>query len=270
MNWNINNHNLKSLFSKKHIIYSLCILSLLLLQASFAFSNNTDLLKEANLAYTEGNYQIAKDKYEQILDSGKQSAALYYNLGNTYFQLKDNGKAMLNYERAKRLKPNDKDIANNILLIHKNLSKKVNTYPVIFYKQWWQNILNIFSSFIWSILCILALWGCFALGILFLKSNNDIKKRKRSFGSALALFVLSLLFFVFAFNKYQLETDSTYAVLTKENTSFKKDAAGNAEVLDELPAGIKVHIEDKIEDWVKILLTDDRTGWVKKENLEVI
>ena len=69
--------------------------------------------RSADALYQDGQYQQAVEKYEQIASS-IQNGAVYYNLGNAYFRLGNRGKAILNYERAKRLMPRDKDTNFNL------------------------------------------------------------------------------------------------------------------------------------------------------------
>ncbi|HNU77225.1 MAG TPA: hypothetical protein PKM75_02565, partial [Prolixibacteraceae bacterium] len=47
------------------------------------------LLEEANKHYTDQEFDRAAEKYEQILASGKESAEVYFNLGNAYFKTGD-------------------------------------------------------------------------------------------------------------------------------------------------------------------------------------
>ena len=59
----------------------------------------------ANDSYAAGEYDVALADYEAILNDGKHSSALYYNLANTYFKLEQLGRAILYYNRALRLSP---------------------------------------------------------------------------------------------------------------------------------------------------------------------
>ncbi|MEG0162647.1 MAG: hypothetical protein RR652_01810, partial [Mucinivorans sp.] len=46
-------------------------------------------------AYETGDFATAIDRYNQIIDRGEHSAALYYNLGNAYFKSDMTGQAIL-------------------------------------------------------------------------------------------------------------------------------------------------------------------------------
>ena len=68
----------------------------------------------AAAAYRAEDYDKAAAAYEEVLRGGKESGALYYNLGNSYFKKGSLGKAVLNYERARRLVPRDGDLNFNL------------------------------------------------------------------------------------------------------------------------------------------------------------
>jgi tetratricopeptide (TPR) repeat protein len=72
------------------------------------------LFIRANGLYGDGKYAEAATAYEQILAQGIESGAVQYNLGNAYLKAGDVGRAVLAYERARRLIPGDPDLAANL------------------------------------------------------------------------------------------------------------------------------------------------------------
>ncbi len=72
------------------------------------------LYNEANALYRQGEFQAARDRYHQVVQTGTQNAQLYYNLGNASFKANQLGEAILWYERALRLEPRDADIQANL------------------------------------------------------------------------------------------------------------------------------------------------------------
>ena len=83
---------------------SLTITVILLIACSQAhgqisFDEGDIKFKTANQFYKEGKYLEAIKAYEEIVDDGGlESGAIYYNLGNSYFRLRNLGKTILNYE----------------------------------------------------------------------------------------------------------------------------------------------------------------------------
>jgi len=68
----------------------------------------------ANVAAEEGDLQTAITSYEELIEGGRQSAALHYNLANAQQRAGDLGAAILHYERAAALDPGASDIATNL------------------------------------------------------------------------------------------------------------------------------------------------------------
>src|SRR4051812_31417158 len=90
---------------------------------SFIFSAEAEVLNEsqqvqlfvkANEAYHQQKFSDAKNKYEELVDSGLTNGNLYYNLANCYVKLNNNGLAMAYYLKAKELNPRDADIDSNL------------------------------------------------------------------------------------------------------------------------------------------------------------
>jgi tetratricopeptide (TPR) repeat protein len=70
--------------------------------------------EQANRFYEDKDYPSAIRLYENILAQGRESAGVYFNLGNAYFKAGDLGHAVLNYLKAERLHPSDPDIQANL------------------------------------------------------------------------------------------------------------------------------------------------------------
>lgn len=58
-------------------------------------------------------YDEAEKMYLLLLKKDKLNANAFYNLGNTYFHLKQYANAVLYYEKAKKIQPDNKQIQHN-------------------------------------------------------------------------------------------------------------------------------------------------------------
>jgi tetratricopeptide (TPR) repeat protein len=74
---------------------------------------------DANRQFQSGDFAGAAASYENILIAEGPSAAVFYNLGNSYQTLKQYGPAILAYERARLLAPRDPDLLANLALARK-------------------------------------------------------------------------------------------------------------------------------------------------------
>ena len=92
------------------MLAALCALAVLVAgDASAQESSATSLMTRANERYGLGEYAEAIQQYEGLIDRGYSDAALYFNLGSSYFESGDLGRAILSYLRARKLSPRDTD-----------------------------------------------------------------------------------------------------------------------------------------------------------------
>ena len=99
---------------------SITFLAILLFSTVVSAQNQQNkLFDEANEAYSRGEYDQAIKKYEQITQTAGYAPGVLYNLANSYALSGQPGKAIVNYQRALRLTPNDSDITGNLQLVKK-------------------------------------------------------------------------------------------------------------------------------------------------------
>lgn len=100
------------------------------------------LFDEGNASYRDGNFEEARTAYEAALSLGFESAALYQNLGNAYFRLDRLGQAMVNYQRAARLRPANPEIKHNIRLVQTRSRDRFSQVPTPVLTQWWNGFID--------------------------------------------------------------------------------------------------------------------------------
>ena len=130
----------------------------------------------ANKAYKEKRYQQAIKDYELLLRTQK-TASLYYNLGNAYYRTGDFTKAILNYERAAKINPSDRDIKFNLQFVRAQLKDGFTDEDESFLITWYKSIINVMSIDCWAILgiisIIIAIFGSLSY---FFMSSVTIRK----------------------------------------------------------------------------------------------
>ncbi len=122
----------------KRSTFSLLLMGLLLLAGlllavtvlSPKVSADATAVEAANNLTMSGHYAEAVQLYEEQVARGVQDSALFFNLGNAYFQQGDLGRAVLNLERASQLNPRDADIANNLALVREQTTELFTEEPV--------------------------------------------------------------------------------------------------------------------------------------------
>lgn len=246
-----------------------CTLLLLLLPNWILGQSLQEIFKQANIAYSNEKFAEAAQLYEQVVSSNRVSAHLYYNLGNAYFKQKKVGPAILNYERALRLSPKDKDTNKNLAMANTLVIKKINTYPMLFYKRWWLNVLHTFSSGWWAFGALICVWSSLFLGVSLVRQTIT-QRRRQAFLAIFGLTVLAAMCNILAYNKYIAESNQDYVVVMSEEVALKMGPGANSQDATFLSAGIKARIIDRVDDWFKVVLTDEQEGWLQKVDLEVI
>jgi len=227
------------------------------------------LFDRANQAYRQGKFSEAIQEYEQILQRGSVSGELLYNLGNAYYKAGNVGKAILNYERALRQMPTDDDLRHNLQLANLMIVDKIEATPRLFVWDWWDGIRSAFSlstitwlSYVLFVLVVIAI----ALAVL---APSYAKRRLAFFGGVASSMLLIFAIVIFV-GKLREVNDTTLAVVTTNITTVKNSPDPKSTDAFVLHAGVKVSITDKVNDWMKIRLSDGKVGWMEQRAAEII
>ena len=250
---------------KKSITFIIAILTFIF---SHAATTNA-ALDSANVAYKKGNYEKASKIYESILSGGMESANLYYNLGNTYFRLKDTPKAILNFERAELLAPDDDDINFNLNLVNSYSVDKVTPIPEFIIYTWVKNVIHIFTVNQWSVfgLSFFVLTLLFMLLFLF---SGVAGWRKFFFWFGTFFFLISIFTTAFAFKARSEIVNNHSAIIIAAVTTAKSSPDDASTDLFIIHVGTKVLINEELNDWTEIKLGDGSIGWIKSKDFEKI
>jgi tetratricopeptide (TPR) repeat protein len=245
------------------------LLILSLLTASIVAASPSDSLKAANDAYASEEFEEAVQMYESILDSGHLSAPLYFNLGNAYYKSNNIPRAILNYERAKLLAPNDEDIQFNLELANQFVIDKIDPLPQPFFVRWGQNILNLFPSNQWAIFSIASFLLTLILALIYLFSTRIVLK-KVTFGLAAFILIISIITFIFSAQQKTKIENPNHAIIFNPTVTVKASPDQSGTDLFVIHEGLKVKIEQELNNWVEIKIEDGNSGWVRTEVLEEI
>src|SRR5690606_38397645 len=115
---------------------------LLMTLSTTAFAQNESLFKQGNTLYNQGNFADAIEKYNAIIDNGKQSAELYFNLANAHYKLNHIAPSIYYYEKALQLAPNDSEIKNNIAFAKNMTIDAIDKMPEVGFSVWLKNMAN--------------------------------------------------------------------------------------------------------------------------------
>jgi tetratricopeptide (TPR) repeat protein len=241
----------------------------LIVLAQVVFGQEADVqFEQANQLYRSGEYEKATQAYEQVLSNGYEHAALYYNLGNSYFKQKNYPSAILNYERAKRLAPHDEELDHNIRLANLHVVDKIEPVPQLFLIEWWRASVNYLSTDGWALVGIVLLWATVLFGSLLLLIRSDILRRLCLL-LAVLLFIASVLSFVGVIQRNALDAEE-YAIVFSPSVSVKSAPDAQSTDLFVIHEGVKAQVLDTVGEWKKIKLADGKVGWMQADGLQSI
>ncbi len=244
-------------------------LTFLLFIWSFIKAAPSDLFQQANDAYARKNYQAATELYDSIAGMGYESAELYFNLGNSYFKSGRIANAILNYERAQILAPEDEDIEFNLRIANLQVADKIEAIPTPFFTKWWKGIYGMMSSSKWSIISII-LWWIFFISLTAFVLVKYAGGKKVSFFIAVIGLFLFFGSFTMAYQQHQAEINKNEAIVFDSNVYVKSSPDESGTDVFILHEGTKVQLMDELADWQRIKLADGKVGWVKKNVIERI
>lgn len=246
----------------------LIILTTLMISISL-HANVADSLASGNEAYQAEKYQQAINAYQSILDQNMESVEVYFNLGNSYYKSGDLANAILYFEKAKLLAPNDEDIQFNLELANKFVVDKIDSIPQPFFVKWINKIATLLHADQWGYTSIVLFILALILGaIYFISGKPSIKKLTFSFG--IVVLILSLIAFGFGFKEKNKIQNRNTAIVFAPTVTVKASPDNSGTALFVVHEGLKVEIIEELGNWIEIKISDGNTGWVKKEIVERI
>jgi tetratricopeptide (TPR) repeat protein len=231
------------------------LISVLTLSSAFAQSDTQ--FAKANQEYTAGNFKEAIADYSALVDSGKWSANLFYDLGNAYFRVGDFGQSILNYQRALALEPHHPEARANLTLVRDEAHALELTPDRL------ERFLQFGNASQYAIAAAVALWiGLFSIAKLAFASRPS--------RGILALAVLSLLISAAAiFAAWRIEAGpkgSTLAIVTGDDVQARLATADTSSSVLALPPGSEIKILRRRGDWIYARLPNDLRGWIPEKS----
>lgn len=249
------------------------LLQLVLLgSATFAFSQGEIGLAEVERELADGDYAHAADLLDSLETQGAVSANFYLTLGNARFESGQPGRAILAYERGLRLRPGDRDLANNLRYVQQQTGITVTPVPDFLLLRWWRlagAAIGTGSAYVLSLL----FWWLAVAGIAYWYLRRAVMEEKRRFTllpAAAGAWLLALGFFLLAQSRYAYLHQEQEAVLVVPAATLRVSPTLAGSVEAELEEGHKVRIIDEVNEYVKVQLEDGRQGYLRREEIVVI
>ena len=254
----------------KNYIYTILLLIMPLMATAQDISVNEYSKTLGDSAYSQARYSDAVRIYETVITNEGGSSDLYYNLGNAYFRSDMIGKAILNYERALRLDPTDKDIKANLEYALALTKDEVAEQYEIFFVAWFKTLAYMTSSTSWAVIGVVTfILMLLSLLLFFFNRNDGIRKTAMIF----AIFSLFVTIFanIAASHIYNYTNDDSEAIVMREEAYLKSTPDNSGTELVKIHEGRKVRIvDDSMREWKEVELEDGTVGWLPTVAIERI
>jgi tetratricopeptide (TPR) repeat protein len=221
----------------------------------------THRFRNAHQAYAQGQYARAVDLYQRLLNSDRESKALYYNLGNAYARLEEWGEAIRYYEKARQLRPSDARVEHSLEQVRRRAGVYVpgRTPP--------QGLGGIVRD--WSPLAIF--WGGWALLVVGLAAawgwgRSSVWKALRS-PSVWGPITAGLLSMAVAFGVAFVQSQDYRAVVIADQAPLHATPTTEAVSDTTLPEGALLEVRSRRAQWTEVRLHDGTTGWISSKAL---
>jgi len=232
-------------------------------------ANVDSLYHEANKMYQMGNYEPALERYNAVILSGKESADLYYNMGNAAYRSNSIGHAILYYEKALKLDPGHEDALHNLEFVSRYRLDAFEEVPVLFLGAWVKGFVQLFPEQTWSILA-LVLFLLVLCGILIYLFSRFIVMKKVAFISALAALVLFILSISSALSRHRDIVNPDTGIVLAPSVVVRSSPSTTGTELFILHEGTKIKVNEEISGWQNIRVIDGREGWIRASDFESI
>jgi len=214
--------------------------------------------------YKTGHYAAAVEKFSFVADNGIINPKLFYNLGNAYLKNDELGYAILWYERALRLTPNDPDLKFNLdharsLVKDINEDKKGLVFQILFF---WKHLLSA-GSIQWTAIGLSGIFWILLTARLFIREKI----------SGMLCWIVAVLAVGFILTAVYNQYEAKYikqAVIISKAVSVRSGLAEDATELFILHAGTKVDIKKEYKGFLRIYFSNGKIGWLKNSDAVLI
>jgi tetratricopeptide (TPR) repeat protein len=221
-----------------------------------------------NCQYRLGLFSEALYYYEKIDSLDYESGDLYYNMGNTYYHLGMMDRAILFYERARRFKPGDRSLQENIQLARLRLGlQEIHPREFVVYRAFHRWVTLIPRPVLkWVVAGLYVVFMAFCIGWLLVRIH---RVRRRLFLGCGVSGVLLFLFAISLFSQISAERRRE-GIIIKDNLSGLSGPGESATPIFSIPRGTKVTFQEETGDWLRVVLPNREVCWIDKSSVEQI
>lgn len=219
--------------------------------------------ENANRLYEQSKFAAAAAAYQQMVEHGQVSPALYFNLGNALFRSGQAGRAIAAYRQAEMLAPRDPDIRGNLTFVRKAVLGGDTTEAKA---STWLEYLTLDE---WAGLAAVCFWlwlGALAAGHWrpALWSKGWLRRT-----AYLGFVGFALLALCLSLNLFRRLTVRVGVVMQRE-VPVRQGPFDESKNIFVAKDGTEFIIVDADKDWYQVRDLTSRAGWIKTNQVQML
>lgn len=232
-----------------------------------------DVFRTANEAYFRGDFKAAVQGYQRLLDAGIRDADVYFNLGIASAREDELGSAILNLERAARLRPGDSETTAALETARATLGKRVAQAKGEAMIQAKPPISEALVRSVHEDTLAIALLAFdvlfFGLLLAYPRLKTDAQ-RNTSAVAAAACGVLLVICGVGLFLKRGGQTEGSPGVVLREGAELREGPDRHARQRASAHEGVSARVLGSDGDYVRVKIPGGAEGWMAQRDVGMI
>lgn len=209
------------------------------------------------------HWLAALEAFRAVREAGVRSAALEYNIGNTFMRLGDVGRAIVHYRRAERLQPRNRSLQINLDQARQQVQPRIAAESGPAWPLFWTGRTTLWER-VWMT-GALSVAGWFGLAFaLRARANSAVV------AICIASILLSLAVSASAILELRGELLRPPAVVIAGDQVLRSGRGEGYEpaIQGRLGAGVEVRVVQERGGWVEIELRNGIRGWLPETVIE--
>lgn len=219
------------------------------------------VLDDAADAYDAGDYATAIMLYEEVINAGVRDFAVFYNIGNAYYQSGDLGRALYHYRQAQELDPRSELL--NIAIARVRFER-------VDYLGNETAFIDSLASSTTAILTMnellsimLLLWSLWFVMLFLWTIRRGWRENLRV--PLILIGLIMLVGLVLTATRAYADSARPVAVLVGQSAQVMSGPGDDYLPLYRLFPAAEMRVTDIQGRWAKFILPDGRQGWVLRE-----
>lgn len=178
------------------------------------------------------------------------------NQGLEAYQQQDTGLARLSWERALLIEPRGTSAQQNIAVLLRNMPDEVTPVPDFILSTWWRAFHTVLSPGLWMAIQLVVLLLIVVLLYQRWYAGRDYLR------AIVVLGVLSIILYLAGRSAHARMMGDDHAVVMRSCTLHTGPDDRSDAVL-RLAPGQKLHILNRLDDWIEVARMDRVAGWTQ-------